>query len=63
MAYIYKIVNDINNKIYIGKTECSIKKRFKEHCRDAFKNQNETGSRKMDNSICGMDEETPEVSK
>ncbi len=41
MAYIYKIVNDINNKIYIGKTECSIKKRFKEHCRDAFKNQNE----------------------
>lgn len=32
MAYIYKIVNDINQKIYIGKTEFSIEKRFKEHC-------------------------------
>ena len=41
MAYIYKITNDINNKIYIGKTEYSIKKRFKEHCRDAFRERNE----------------------
>lgn len=41
MAYIYKITNDINNKIYIGKTESSIEKRFKEHCRDAFKRNNE----------------------
>lgn len=37
MAYIYQIINDINNKIYIGKTEFSIEKRFKEHCRDAMK--------------------------
>lgn len=37
MAYIYQIINDINNKIYIGKTETNIEKRFKEHCRDAKK--------------------------
>lgn len=41
MAYIYKITNKINQKIYIGKTEFSIEKRFKEHCRDAFKDRNE----------------------
>lgn len=41
MAYIYQIVNDINQKIYIGKTEFSIEKRFKEHCSDAFKDRNE----------------------
>lgn len=41
MAYIYQIINDINNKVYIGKTEFSIEKRFKEHCRDAFKRLNE----------------------
>ena len=29
MAYIYKITNDINQKIYIGKTEFSVEKRFK----------------------------------
>ena len=37
MAYIYKITNDVNDKIYIGKTEFSIEKRFKEHCKDAFR--------------------------
>ena len=37
MAYIYKIVNEINDKIYIGKTEFSIEKRFKEHCKDFSK--------------------------
>lgn len=37
MAYIYKITNDVNNKIYIGKTQFSIDKRFNEHCRDAFR--------------------------
>ena len=37
MAYIYKIINDINQKIYIGKTEFSIEKRFQEHCKDAFR--------------------------
>ena len=41
MAYIYKITNDINNKVYIGKTEFSIEKRFKEHCQDAFRDRNE----------------------
>ena len=39
MAYIYQIINDINDKIYVGKTENSIEKRFKEHCRDAFRRQ------------------------
>lgn len=37
MAYIYKIINDINQRIYIGKTEFSIEKRFKEHCSDAYR--------------------------
>jgi group I intron endonuclease len=34
LAYIYKITNNLNNKIYIGKTEYTVEKRFKEHCRD-----------------------------
>lgn len=34
MSYIYKIINDINGKIYIGKTNETIEKRFQEHCRD-----------------------------
>ena len=37
MAYIYKIINDINQKIYIGKTEFSIEKRWNEHCNDYYK--------------------------
>lgn len=37
MAYIYKITNNINGKIYVGKTDFSIEKRFKEHCRDSLK--------------------------
>lgn len=41
MAYIYQIINDINDKIYVGKTEFSIEKRFKEHCQDAFRERNE----------------------
>ena len=41
MAYIYQITNDINGKIYVGKTEFSLEKRFKEHCKDAFKERNE----------------------
>ena len=32
MAYIYKIINNVNQKMYIGKTERSIEQRFKEHC-------------------------------
>ena len=38
MAYIYKITNDINQKIYIGKTERTVEERFLEHCR-AFKRE------------------------
>ena len=34
MAYIYQIVNDINGKIYVGKTERTIQERFREHCKD-----------------------------
>lgn len=39
MPYIYKITNDINNKIYIGKTLQTIEKRWKEHSRD-YKREN-----------------------
>ena len=41
MAYIYQITNDINGKIYVGKTEFSIEKRFQEHCQDSSKERNE----------------------
>ena len=41
MAYIYQITNQINGKIYIGKTEFSIEKRFKEHCDDAYRESKE----------------------
>lgn len=41
MAYIYKITNDINGKIYIGKTQFAIEKRFQEHCKDAFRSRME----------------------
>ena len=34
MAYIYQITNNINGKIYIGKTERTIKERWSEHCQD-----------------------------
>ena len=37
MGYIYKIINDINDKVYIGKTVNSIEKRWKEHCFDSKK--------------------------
>lgn len=41
MAYIYKITNDVNGKIYIGKTYNSIEKRFKEHCRERLRDRSE----------------------
>ena len=31
MNYIYKIWNDINNKVYIGKTSRNLEIRFSEH--------------------------------
>ena len=41
MSKIYKIVNDINDKIYIGKTNSTIEKRFKEHCADSTRRDEE----------------------
>ena len=32
MGQIYKIYNNVNSKIYIGKTANNATKRFKEHC-------------------------------
>lgn len=37
MSYIYKITNNINGKVYIGKTNKTIMKRFKKHCEDSLK--------------------------
>ena len=34
MAYIYIIKNDINHKVYIGKTHLTPQKRFAQHCRE-----------------------------
>lgn len=31
MGFIYKIYNDINNKVYIGQTSSTIEERFKQH--------------------------------
>lgn len=41
MSYIYKITNNINNKIYVGKTNLSIQERFQQHCRDYKKKSTE----------------------
>lgn len=37
MAFIYKITNDVNGKVYIGKTTKSVEKRWKEHFKDSKK--------------------------
>ena len=34
-GFIYKITNDVNDKVYIGKTLSSIEKRFQEHKKDS----------------------------
>lgn len=36
-GYIYKISNNVNNNVYIGKTSVTIEDRWKEHCRDMKK--------------------------
>ena len=41
MGYIYKITNQINGKMYIGKTEDTIEKRFKTHCKEYKRARNE----------------------
>lgn len=35
MSYIYVIKNDINKKLYVGKTTNSIEERFSRHCYDS----------------------------
>ena len=37
MAYIYQIKNKINGKSYIGKTEYSVERRWKQHIRESKK--------------------------
>lgn len=39
MAFIYKITNDVNKKVYIGKTLFSIEKRWKEHLNSRLREQ------------------------
>ena len=34
MPYIYKIINTVNDKVYVGKTMGTIETRWKEHCAD-----------------------------
>lgn len=41
MPYIYKITNEVNNKIYIGKTLLTPEQRFKEHILDSKRNSEE----------------------
>lgn len=40
MGQIYKISNNINDKVYIGKTQRSFQIRWKEHCSNSFKKDN-----------------------
>ena len=40
-SIIYKITNDINEKVYVGKTTLTIEERFKMHCRDCYKRSEE----------------------
>lgn len=39
MSLIYKITNDVNGKIYVGKTEYSEDIRFKQHINDSKKDR------------------------
>lgn len=40
-GYIYYISNAVNDKLYVGKTTYSLKKRFQGHCRDSRKTHRE----------------------
>lgn len=39
MAFIYKITNLINNKVYIGKTEKTVESRFKQHLQESTRDR------------------------
>lgn len=36
MGYIYKIVNTVNDKVYIGKTQRTIQERWRDHIKDSW---------------------------
>lgn len=38
-GFIYRIVNDINDKVYVGKTLLSLDKRFAKHKEDSYRKQ------------------------
>lgn len=42
MGYIYKITNDVNNKVYIGQTKRSLDKRWEEHKKYALEEDSQT---------------------
>ena len=65
MGYIYKITNDINNKIYIGLTSRNLDIRFKEHLKDSKTDLNRPLYRAMnkygaEHFIISLIEEVPD---
>ena len=61
MALIYKITNKINCKIYIGKTEKSIERRFKEHCSEFSKDRSKNRPLYRAFAVYGMENFTIEL--
>lgn len=59
-GFIYKITNDVNDKIYIGKTLKTIEERFQEHLKDSRKESLE--KRPLYNAIRAYGEEHFQVS-
>lgn len=45
MAYIYKIINSVNDKVYIGQTIRSLEVRFKQHLYDAKRYKDKSNSK------------------
>ena len=41
MGYIYKITNNVNGKVYIGQTTCSVSERWKHHVYNANSNNSQ----------------------